>query len=237
MQLTAQAVGAFEQKMTSPRRAKEKTPSRMMMFDSDLDREPTAKPTNLRRRAFLASAAVAIGGLTLWQWKRPAVLNAAAALPEPKDVTVVLFSDSGQRLKTVRIPKVIKTPDRMAQPTRRRSLRHHPQRRHRNRLHRKILEPARQRHLSLHLLRQRALRFSDQIRVRHRMAQFLGAHRPRERNRNPRHHSRHGPHRHRLHRMRRSPRPRLRRRPRAHRSSLLHELSLAALCEANVMGP
>ena len=111
MQLTAQAVGAFEQKMTSPRRAKEKTPSRMMMFDSDLDREPTAKPTNLRRRAFLASAAVAIGGLTLWQWKRPAVLNAAAALPEPKDVTVVLFSDSGQRLKTVRIPKVIKTPD------------------------------------------------------------------------------------------------------------------------------
>jgi peptide-methionine (R)-S-oxide reductase len=83
----------------------------MMMFDSDLDREPTADPPNLRRRAFLASAAVALGGLVLWQWKRPTISNAAPALPEAKDVTIVLFSDSGQRLKKVRVPKVIKTPE------------------------------------------------------------------------------------------------------------------------------
>ena len=82
------------------------------MFDSDLDREPTAKPIDLRRRAFLASAAVALGGLALWQWKRPAVLNAAPApLPEPKVVTIILFSDSGQRLKSIQIAKVIKTAD------------------------------------------------------------------------------------------------------------------------------
>jgi len=84
----------------------------MTMFDSDLDREPTAKPIDLRRRAFLASAAVALGGLALWQWKRPAVLNAAPApLPEPKVVTIILFSDSGQRLKSIQIAKVIKTAD------------------------------------------------------------------------------------------------------------------------------
>jgi peptide-methionine (R)-S-oxide reductase len=83
-----------------------------MMFDSDLDREPTADSPNLLRRAFLASAAVALGGLALWQWKRPTISNAApSALPEPKDVNIVLFSDSGQRLKKVRVPKVIKTPE------------------------------------------------------------------------------------------------------------------------------
>ena len=84
----------------------------MMMFDSDLDREPSDHPTNLRRRAFLASAAAALGGLALWQWRRPTISNAAPSpVPEPKDVTIVLFSDSGQRLKKVHVPKVIKTPE------------------------------------------------------------------------------------------------------------------------------
>ncbi len=86
------------------------------MFDSDLDREPAAEPTNLRRRAFLVSTAAALGGLALWQWKRPTISNAApSALPEPKEVTVVVFSDSGQRLKKVQIAKVIKTPDQWRQ--------------------------------------------------------------------------------------------------------------------------
>jgi peptide-methionine (R)-S-oxide reductase len=77
------------------------------MFDSDLDRQG---PANARRRAFLVSAAAALGGLALWQWRKPHVTEAAAAVAsEPKDVTVVLFSDSGQRLKTVRIAKVVKS--------------------------------------------------------------------------------------------------------------------------------
>jgi peptide-methionine (R)-S-oxide reductase len=89
----------------------------MMRFDSDLNRQPTREgATNPRRRAFLASAVAALGGLALWQWKRPAVLSAAPAVrPEPKDVTVVLFSDSGQRLKKVQIANVIKTPDQWRQ--------------------------------------------------------------------------------------------------------------------------
>ncbi len=79
------------------------------MFDSDLEHQG---PVNPRRRAFLASAAAAAGGLALWQWWSPHLTEAAAAVPsQPKEVTVVLFSDSGERLKSVRIPKVVKTAE------------------------------------------------------------------------------------------------------------------------------
>jgi peptide-methionine (R)-S-oxide reductase len=79
----------------------------MTMFDSNLDREA---PTNVRRRAFLTSAAAALGGLALWQWRKPHVLVAAAAADsEPKEVTIVLFSDSGKRLKKVKVEKVVKS--------------------------------------------------------------------------------------------------------------------------------
>jgi peptide-methionine (R)-S-oxide reductase len=78
------------------------------MFNSDLDREEG--PNDVRRRAFLASAAVAIGGLALWQWRKPHALEVVeAANDQPKEVKVVVFSDAGERQKTVRIPKVVKT--------------------------------------------------------------------------------------------------------------------------------
>lgn len=87
------------------------------MFDSHLDHATRTEPSgenhglvDVRRRAFLASAAAALGGLALWQWRRPRVLQVSAA-GEPKEVMIVLFSDSGERLKTVRIPKVVKTAD------------------------------------------------------------------------------------------------------------------------------
>jgi peptide-methionine (R)-S-oxide reductase len=81
------------------------------MFDSDHERTSEGS-TDLRRRVFLASAAAAIGGLALWQWRKPTILAAAHAAPgEPKDVTVILFSDAGQRLKEERIAKVVKTED------------------------------------------------------------------------------------------------------------------------------
>jgi len=78
------------------------------MFDSDLDRQGPAKT----RRAFLVSAAAALGGLALWQWRKPHVTEAGAAMKnEPKDVTVALFSDSGERQKTVRFAKVVKSAE------------------------------------------------------------------------------------------------------------------------------
>ena len=79
------------------------------MFDSDLDRQ---SPVNTRRRAFLVSATAAAGGLALWQWWTPHLTEAATTVPnEPKEVTVVLLSDSGQRLKKVRIVKVVKSAE------------------------------------------------------------------------------------------------------------------------------
>ena len=76
------------------------------MFDSELEREGV---TNIRRRVFLTSAAAALGGAFLWSWRKPRILQAAVALKAPEEVTTVQFSDSGQRLKTVRIPQVVKS--------------------------------------------------------------------------------------------------------------------------------
>jgi peptide-methionine (R)-S-oxide reductase len=81
------------------------------MFEYDRDHQARRTRT---RRTFLAGGAAAIAGLALWQWKKPRLMETAAAAPgahEPKDVTVVLFSDDGTRLKEVRIPKVVKTAD------------------------------------------------------------------------------------------------------------------------------
>jgi len=77
------------------------------MFDSELDRDAS----KVSRRVFLTGAGAAVAGLAFWQLRKPRVLEAAAAAAasEPKEVTVVLFSDSGERLKKVQIPKVIKT--------------------------------------------------------------------------------------------------------------------------------
>ena len=66
---------------------------------------------NIRRRSFLISAATAMGGLALWQWKTPATVESVhAAKAEPENVVIVLFSDSGERLKMATVPKVVKTP-------------------------------------------------------------------------------------------------------------------------------
>jgi peptide-methionine (R)-S-oxide reductase len=77
------------------------------MFDSDPKKN---RPVNRQRRIFLTSAAATIGGFALWQWRKPVVLEAGAASKgEPKEVTIVQFSDDGKRLDKVRVPKVVKT--------------------------------------------------------------------------------------------------------------------------------
>jgi len=94
------------------------------MFDSDLDHkkkhggagalarpaeQSSAVSPNLQRRAFLVTSMATIAGLALWQWRKPAILEAAPAqAAEPKEVTVVLFSDSGERLKKVRVARIVK---------------------------------------------------------------------------------------------------------------------------------
>jgi peptide-methionine (R)-S-oxide reductase len=79
------------------------------MFESDLDAEGRRQ---LRRRTFLASTLGVIGGLVIWGWKKPRVLEAAARPSnEPKEVTIVLFSDSGERLKKVAVARVVKSAE------------------------------------------------------------------------------------------------------------------------------
>ncbi|HLW83582.1 MAG TPA: peptide-methionine (R)-S-oxide reductase MsrB [Candidatus Sulfotelmatobacter sp.] len=75
------------------------------MFNSDPDSEGVPRT----RRVFLASAAVTLGGLAFWSWKKSRVVEVAAAVSAPHEVTIVLFSDSGQRLKTARVAKIVKT--------------------------------------------------------------------------------------------------------------------------------
>jgi peptide-methionine (R)-S-oxide reductase len=206
------------------------------MFDSDLDREPTHEgATNLRRRAFIASAAAAIGGLALWQWKRPAILNAApTALPEPKEVTIVLFSDSGQRLKKVQIAKVIKTAAEWRQQ-----------------LPSGVFDITRSadteiaftgKYWNLHdkgiyrciccdnALFDSSTKFESGTGWPSFWGPIAAENVTEIRDAT----FRHGSHCSRLHRMRFSPRPRLRRRPRTHRSPILHEFRLPALREARI---
>src|SRR2546425_2499354 len=78
------------------------------MFDSDLGKN---EGLVVRRRAFLLTSASALAGAILWSLRRPSAVQAKAAKGASEEVTIVEFSDSGVRLKTVHVPKVIKTEE------------------------------------------------------------------------------------------------------------------------------
>ena len=65
----------------------------------------------LRRRAFLGVSVSAIAGAVLWSLRKPRLIEAAMPKGDPGEVTIVQFSDSGQRLQKVRVPKVVKSDD------------------------------------------------------------------------------------------------------------------------------
>jgi peptide-methionine (R)-S-oxide reductase len=77
------------------------------MFDSDLGRDAAA--VVLRRRAFLVISASSLAGVALWSLRRLRFVEAATSNEPPREVTIVQFSDAGQRLKIVRVPKVVKS--------------------------------------------------------------------------------------------------------------------------------
>ena len=79
------------------------------MFDSELDRDPSS--VNLRRRAFLGISVSAIAGAAVWSLRKPRLIEAATPKGPAEEVTIVQFSDSGQRLQKVRVPKVVKSDD------------------------------------------------------------------------------------------------------------------------------
>jgi peptide-methionine (R)-S-oxide reductase len=78
------------------------------MFESDVEKDE--RPVRTERRAFLRASASAVAGMIWWSLGKPRSLQAAST-ESPREVTVVQFSDSGERLKTARVPKVVKTED------------------------------------------------------------------------------------------------------------------------------
>ncbi len=76
------------------------------MFELDPDRDASSGKS---RRAFLATSASAFAGMVLWLLRKPRLLEAATSKGAPQQVTIVEFSDSGQRLKKASVPKVVKT--------------------------------------------------------------------------------------------------------------------------------
>ena len=78
------------------------------MFDSDLGRD---EGSVVRRRAFLLTSASALAGAILWSLRRPNLVQGKAVKGASEEVTIVEFSDSGERLKTVHVAKVVKPED------------------------------------------------------------------------------------------------------------------------------
>jgi peptide-methionine (R)-S-oxide reductase len=77
------------------------------MLESDRKDE---EAVSNQRRAFLRASAAAVAGMFWWSLGKPRLVLAGTT-ESPGEVTVVEFSDSGERLKTVRVPKVVKTED------------------------------------------------------------------------------------------------------------------------------
>jgi len=77
------------------------------MFNTDLDRNEQVDKAG--RRGFLVVAGSAAAGALLWSWRRPRVV--AAAAQEPREVTIVQFSDAGKKMQKVRTMQVVKTED------------------------------------------------------------------------------------------------------------------------------
>ena len=105
------------------------------------------------------------------------------------DVQIVLFSDAGVRLETVRTRKVVKSDEEwrrqlspLAFSVARRGQTERP-------FSGALLEPAREGTLPLRVLRHGSLQLGREVRLRHRLAELLAAHRARECGR----HIRHGP--------------------------------------------
>ena len=79
------------------------------MFESDLDRSGGSR--TIRRRAFLGASLTAIAGTMFWSLRKPKVLEASGPTVAPAEVSIVEFSDGGERLNKVRIPRVVKSEE------------------------------------------------------------------------------------------------------------------------------
>ena len=80
------------------------------MVESDLTDGPSSR--KITRRTFFFSAATLSAGLyTWWSMNKAHPSSSQVSLPnqKPEDVTVVEFSDSGERKGAVHVPKIVKS--------------------------------------------------------------------------------------------------------------------------------
>ncbi len=77
------------------------------MFDSEVGKD--SSPVDVRRRAFLGFSVSAIAGAMLWSLRKPSLIAAAMPKGDPSEVTIVQFSDAGQRLQKVHVSRVVKS--------------------------------------------------------------------------------------------------------------------------------
>lgn len=77
------------------------------MFESDLTNGSSSR--KIPRRTFLFSAATLSAGIYTW-WSMNKAHLSQESLPsqKPEDVTIVEFSDSGERKGVVHVPKIVK---------------------------------------------------------------------------------------------------------------------------------
>jgi peptide-methionine (R)-S-oxide reductase len=83
------------------------------MFDSEVGKDSSS--VDVRRRAFLGFSVSAIAGAVLWSLRKPSLIVAAMPKGDPGEVTIVQFSDSGQKLQRVHVPKIVKSDDEWRQ--------------------------------------------------------------------------------------------------------------------------
>ena len=81
------------------------------MFEPDLNqRSSDSASSNVTRRAFLISAAtIAAGIYAWWSMNKPHPSEMKAPPQKPEDVTVMEFSNSGERTGVAHMPKIVKS--------------------------------------------------------------------------------------------------------------------------------
>ena len=85
------------------------------MFESGLnDRSTDSSSSNVSRRAFLFSAATVVAGIYAW-WSMSKTHSSEiksdikSSNQKPEEVTIVEFSDSGERKSAIHVPKIVKS--------------------------------------------------------------------------------------------------------------------------------
>jgi peptide-methionine (R)-S-oxide reductase len=77
-----------------------------MMFKSEPERDK--RSVEMSRRSFLLTSASAAANMIVWSLGKSNLAHAASKT-SPQEVTVVQFSDTGERIGKMQVPKVVKT--------------------------------------------------------------------------------------------------------------------------------